>query len=71
MASISSRWTKLVSSSRLRRSSHLLSADASNIWIFGGELLPRQPVDNEVDLIKAVAESKGTASSPRTYHSNS
>ncbi|KAL7795780.1 hypothetical protein V8C37DRAFT_373412 [Trichoderma ceciliae] len=58
MASFSARWTKLVSSSRLRRSSHILSANASKVWVFGGELLPRQPVDNEVDLVDVNAESE-------------
>lgn len=59
---ISARWTKLVATSRLCRSSHILSADTSRIFIFGGELLPRQPVDNQVDQIDIDAELKGIAS---------
>lgn len=55
---ISARWTKLAATSRLCRSSHILSADASKIFIFGGELLPRQPVDNHVDQIDVDAELK-------------
>lgn len=63
MANIAAHWTKLASSSHLRRSSHLLSANASTIWIFGGELLPRQPVGNGVDLVNVDAESEGINSS--------
>ncbi|KAL7962682.1 kelch domain-containing protein [Trichoderma compactum] len=55
---ISGRWTKLVETPRLCRSSHILSANASGAFIFGGELLPRQPVDNHVDQIDIDAELK-------------
>jgi hypothetical protein len=44
-------WTRLLSSDRLRRSSHVLSAIGSDACIFGGERLPRQPVDNKVDAL--------------------
>lgn len=59
---VSARWTKLVATPRLCRSSHILSADASRIFIFGGELLPRQPVDNHLDQIDIDAELKGIVS---------
>lgn len=59
MAHFAARWTKLASSSGLCRSSHLLSANTPNIWIFGGELLPRQPVGNDVDLVSVDTESEG------------
>ncbi|KAK4073470.1 uncharacterized protein Triagg1_5296 [Trichoderma aggressivum f. europaeum] len=55
---ISARWTKLVAATRLCRSSHILSANASRVFIFGGELLPRQPVDNHVDQVDMDAELK-------------
>ncbi|KAK4125537.1 hypothetical protein N657DRAFT_642269, partial [Parathielavia appendiculata] len=29
-----------------------ISVLGSRAWIFGGELLPRQPVDNRLDLIE-------------------
>ncbi|KAL6902996.1 galactose oxidase [Trichoderma evansii] len=58
MANFPACWTKLASSSHLRRSSHLLSVNAPNAWIFGGELLPRQPVGNDVDLVSVDAESE-------------
>lgn len=51
MASLLAKWTKLASSERLQRSSQSLSVIGSQAWIFGGELLPRQPVDNRLDVI--------------------
>lgn len=59
MAHMAARWRKLVSSTGLSRSSHLLSANAPDIWIFGGELLPRQPVGNDIDLVGMGTESEG------------
>ena len=61
MAGLSASWTRLVSNSRLQRSSQVLSVLSSKAWIFGGELLPRQPVDNRldvVDLAQGPAEGK-------------
>ncbi|KAG7284859.1 hypothetical protein NEMBOFW57_009474 [Staphylotrichum longicolle] len=52
MAKISATWTKLASTARLQRSSQCLSVLDSRAWIFGGELLPRQPVDYQLDVIK-------------------
>ena len=45
------KWTKLASTARLQRSSQSLSVVGSQVLIFGGELLPRQPVDNKIDSI--------------------
>ncbi|KAL6412013.1 kelch repeat protein [Ilyonectria robusta] len=45
-------WVRLASSARLQRSSQILSISGSNAWIFGGELLPRQPVDSQLDIIE-------------------
>ena len=58
MASLSATWSRLATSSRLQRSSHTLSVVGSNVWIFGGELQPRWPVDNQLDVI-AVDDSEG------------
>lgn len=52
MTKISATWTKLASSARLQRSSQCLSVLDSRAWIFGGELLPRQPVDSQLDVVK-------------------
>lgn len=51
MEVVTAKWTKLTSSERLRRSSQVLSIVEETVWIFGGELFPRQPVDNQIDLI--------------------
>ena len=51
MARIVANWRRLASSVRLRRSSQSLSVLGSRGWIFGGELLPRQPVDNCLDVV--------------------
>lgn len=51
MASISASWTKVAESDRLRRSSQIMSVVDSRAYIFGGELVPRQPVDNQFDVV--------------------
>ncbi|POR39153.1 Kelch repeat protein [Tolypocladium paradoxum] len=51
MSSLSASWLRVAASSRLRRSSQALSIVGSKAWIFGGELVPRQPVDNQLDVI--------------------
>jgi hypothetical protein len=48
MGEISATWSQLYTSDELKRSSHILSAIDDNAYIFGGELLPRQPRDNHV-----------------------
>jgi hypothetical protein len=51
VGSINATWSRLLASERLRRSSQVLSVIDQAIWIFGGEVLPRQPVDNQVDVV--------------------
>lgn len=64
MAKISATWTKLVSTARLQRSSQCLAVLGSNAWIFGGELLPRQPVDCQFDVVKLdAAQEPGSVAS--------
>lgn len=48
MGKISAAWYQLCTSDELRRSSHTLSVVENNAYVFGGELLPRQPRDNHV-----------------------
>ena len=48
MGKLSAAWTKLCTSDKLQRSSHILSVVDGKVYIFGGELLPRQPRDNHV-----------------------
>ncbi|GJN73440.1 hypothetical protein Purlil1_6436 [Purpureocillium lilacinum] len=51
MTPFSAQWLRLASSSRLQRSSQALSVVGPRAWIFGGELQPRQPVDNQLDVV--------------------
>jgi hypothetical protein len=44
-------WTRITSSKRLYRSSQAVSTVGQKVYIFGGELLPREPVDNRVDVV--------------------
>jgi len=57
MSSIQAKWTRLASSDRLKRSSQNLSVVGDRAWIFGGELQPRQPIDNQFDVVE-LSESK-------------
>jgi hypothetical protein len=52
MSTIATKWTRLASSARLQRSSQTLSVINNQVWIFGGEVQPRQPVDNQLDVIE-------------------
>ncbi|ETS74737.1 hypothetical protein PFICI_13221 [Pestalotiopsis fici W106-1] len=51
MAHLEAQWTQLTANPRLQRSSQCLSVISSQAYIFGGELLPRQPVSNEFDVV--------------------
>ncbi|KAF2093799.1 kelch repeat protein-like protein [Rhizodiscina lignyota] len=54
MATMKGKWTKIASSSSIQRSSQVLSVVNNNLdnnaLIFGGELKPRQPVDDKCDV---------------------
>ncbi|KAK4142425.1 kelch repeat protein [Dichotomopilus funicola] len=64
MANLSARWTRLASSERLGRSSQSFSVLHSQAWVFGGELLPREPVDNRLDLIELRSTAAITLEAP-------
>ncbi|CAI6339475.1 unnamed protein product [Periconia digitata] len=64
-------------SERLRRSSQTLSVIGSTAYLFGGEVQPRQPMDNHIDIIDLVAgtpqldtKQLGQAPSPRVGSSS-
>ncbi|KAK2616440.1 hypothetical protein QQS21_000682 [Conoideocrella luteorostrata] len=59
MSPLHGRWSQIVSHSRLCRSSQALSVHASKAYVFGGEVLPRQPIDNQIDLVSLDAEARG------------
>lgn len=49
--SIKGTWKRLIESDRLRRSSQVVTAIGDTVCIFGGEVAPRQPVDDQVDIL--------------------
>jgi hypothetical protein len=44
-------WSRMLASERLRRSSHNVSVIGQKAYIFGGEVEPRKPVDDQLDVI--------------------
>ncbi|KAF2864804.1 hypothetical protein BDV95DRAFT_613169 [Massariosphaeria phaeospora] len=73
ISTLKGRWTRLLATERLRRSSHVLSVVDQTVCIFGGEVLPRQPIDNQLDRFPLNSPdaanletiSPGSAPSPR------
>lgn len=51
MPFVSGTWTRLLEVDALRRSSQAIAALGDKLAVFGGEIQPRQPVDNHVHLI--------------------
>ncbi|KAK3706025.1 hypothetical protein LTR37_013019 [Vermiconidia calcicola] len=47
MASIQASWRQVIDASDIRRSSQTISLASQDLLIFGGEIEPRQPVDNK------------------------
>jgi hypothetical protein len=54
-------WQKIAANDRLKRSSQIASVINGALHIFGGEVQPRQPVDDKVDV---VALSTGSIAPP-------
>lgn len=50
ISTLKGRWTRLLDDERLRRSSQVLSVVDEAVCIFGGEVQPRQPVDDKIDV---------------------
>jgi hypothetical protein len=44
------QWKRLLTDERLRRSSQVLSVIDQQVCIFGGEVKPREPIDDKVDM---------------------
>ncbi|KAF1955272.1 galactose oxidase [Byssothecium circinans] len=70
-------WTRLLASERLRRSSQVLSVLGNTAYIFGGEVQPREPIDNQVDVVSLskdaphlTTKSVSSAPSPRVGSSS-
>ncbi|KAL4891272.1 hypothetical protein BDV59DRAFT_71815 [Aspergillus ambiguus] len=45
-------WSKLISADILQRSSQVVSLTSQNVYIFGGELRPREPRDNDIHVVQ-------------------
>jgi hypothetical protein len=48
MARLAIKWQRVAASDELRRSSQTIGIANGQLGIFGGELKPREPVDNKV-----------------------
>lgn len=51
MPGITAQWTKVIDSELLQRSSQVVAAINGHAYIFGGELRPREPRDNDIHLV--------------------
>lgn len=51
MGKIAATWTKIASSDSIRRSSQVVGVVDNQLFIYGGELKPRQPVDNKLYVL--------------------
>lgn len=50
-------WSQIGSDERLCRSSHAVSVVQRKLHVFGGELKPREPVGNHVDILELGGEA--------------
>ncbi|KAJ8113275.1 hypothetical protein OPT61_g4567 [Boeremia exigua] len=57
ISTLKGNWQRLAKNDRLKRSSQVLSIINGQVCIFGGEIQPRQPVDDKVDIVTLNAES--------------
>ncbi|KEQ77313.1 kelch repeat protein [Aureobasidium namibiae CBS 147.97] len=69
MATIKGTWTQVYQAQSLQRSSQTLSAIGSLALIFGGELRPREPRDNDVHIIDLVPTSRDQDAQEATLRS--
>lgn len=51
ISTIQGTWKKVLETDRLRRSSQNVSVIGQKVCIYGGEIEPRQPVDDKVDTL--------------------
>ena len=51
ISTLKAKWTRLLAAERLRRSSQIVSVVGQTVYIFGGEVEPRKPVDSQVDVL--------------------
>lgn len=61
-------WSRVAQQEKLKRSSLCASAVDNVVYVFGGELQPRQPRDNEVHKIVIAGKSTGACSNGSHNH---
>lgn len=60
--------SQVASDARLHRSSQAMSVVGNRAVVFGGELVPRQPVDNKIDVINLGDDSgKSSCTFPTSF----
>lgn len=52
MVGLKATWQKVTDKDILQRSSHICSVVRNAAYIFGGELQPREPRDNDVHIVE-------------------
>lgn len=55
---IPAKWTKVVDAEILQRSSQVLSVVGGLAYVFGGELRPREPRDNDMHVVALGVEGE-------------
>lgn len=68
MAPIPATWSKLAATGPLQRSSHNVNAVGNTIYVFGGELRPREPRDNNIHKINLDGKSQRKEESHSMLH---
>jgi hypothetical protein len=66
-------WQRLAQNDRLKRSSQIVSVIDNHVCVFGGEVQPRQPVDDKVDVVALNSgewKSYPSIARPSRYSSN-
>lgn len=51
MAKLVAKWQKVLEAEPLQRSSQIVSVVDKSAYVFGGELRPREPRDNDVHVL--------------------
>ncbi|KAF3229025.1 hypothetical protein TWF192_001769 [Orbilia oligospora] len=64
MVSIRGTWTKIAESDRLKRSSQSLAVVGQQVYIYGGEVTARVPVDGALELINFNGSTVTTSTLP-------
>lgn len=73
-AKVTGTWKRLLDSDTLRRSSQVVASFGNQLFLFGGEIQPRQPVDNHVHLVsldaRDAASGQASVSTVKADHTS-